>query len=314
MIRESRLTAPPVHVTAGRVRRDLLIRQLGRAWLFLAPLLSYIFLWAPILVLIVFSFNDSGSVSVWRGFTTRWYSNILHNTLSAGTESARFQTTLLLQAVMNSVLVAGVATVIATAIGTLFALAVARGNFPGKRVFDALFYLPVIIPDITLGIALAVFFNLVFGFTQQLTGWRPVSGFGTIIIAHVSFNIAFVAIVVRARLATMDQALEEAARDLGANNWQAFWRITFPILAPGILAGALLAFTLSLDDFVITFFTAGVGTTTLPLFVYGMLKQRVPPEINAISALMILVSILLVGASLLLQNRGGRQAVESDGD
>jgi spermidine/putrescine transport system permease protein len=310
MIRARRLAGRSVAMTAGRVRRDLLVRQLGRAWLFLAPVLSYFLLWAPILVLIVYSFNDSGSVSVWRGFTTKWYSNIMHDTISAGTESARFQTTLLLQSVRNSLLVAGVATVIATAIGTLFALAVARGDFPGKRIFDALFYLPVIIPDITLGIALAVFFNLVFGFTQQLTGLRPVAGFGTIIIAHVSFNIAFVAIVVRARLATMDTTLEEAAQDLGANPWQTFWRITFPILSPGILAGALLAFTLSLDDFVITFFTAGVGTTTLPLFVYGMLKQRVPPEINAISALMILVSIVLVGSSLLLQGRGGKPAAE----
>lgn len=302
----SRTARLQAEVPQGRLRRDLAIRRAGRAWLFLAPLLTYLFLWVPILVLVVYSFNDSGSVSVWRGFTTRWYENIFQNTLSAGTESARFQTTLLLRAVLNSVMVAGVSTLIATAIGTLFALAVARGNFPGKRIFDALFYLPVIIPDITLGIALAVFFNIVFESVQQLTGVRLVAGFGTIIIAHVSFNIAFVAVVVRARLATMDTSLEDAARDLGANHWQTFWRITFPILAPGILAGALLAFTLSLDDFVVTFFTAGVGTTTLPLFVYGMLKQRVPPEINAISALMILVSILLVGASLLLQNRGGR--------
>lgn len=306
MTRGERFRTSAGQLSTGRMRRDLLIRRAGRVWLIIAPFLSYFFLWAPILVLVIFSFNDSGSVSVWRGFTTKWYGNILHNTISAGTEAARFQTTLLLQSVVNSVFVAAVSTLIATAIGTMFALAVARGNFPGKRIFDALFYLPVIIPDITLGIALAVFFNLVFGFIQQLTGVRMVAGFGTIIIAHISFNIAFVAIVVRARLATMDPKLEEAARDLGANNWQTFWRITFPILSPGIIAGALLAFTLSLDDFVITFFTAGVGTTTLPLFVYGMLKQRVPPEINAISALMIVVSILLVGASLLLQNRGAR--------
>jgi spermidine/putrescine transport system permease protein len=142
---------------------------------------------------------------------------------------------------------------------------------------------------------------------QDLLGVRLTFGFGTIVIAHVAFNISYVAIVVRARLAGMDPTLEEAGNDLGANDFQTFWRITFPNLLPGVLAGALLAFTLSLDDFVITFFNAGVGTTTLPLFVYGMLKQRVPPEINAISALMILASILLVGGSLLLQQRGGRQ-------
>ena len=171
-------------------------------------------------------------------------------------------------------------------------------------MFNALFYLPVIIPDITQGVALAVFFNTFFALVQNLFGVRLVSGFATIIIAHIAFNIAYVAVVVRARLATMDSTLEEAARDLGANHLQTFWNITFPALVPGILGGALLAFTISLDDFVVTFFTAGVGTTTLPLFVYGLLKQRVPPEINAVSALMIAVSILLVGVSLVMQRRG----------
>src|SRR5690606_9546689 len=168
------------------------------------------------------------------------------------------------------------------------------------------FYLPVVIPDITQGVALAVFFNLAFDAVQRLIGVRLVPGFATIIIAHIAFNISYVMIVVRARLATMDPSLEEAGRDLGANYQQTFWRITFPILLPGVLAGSLLAFTLSLDDFVITFFNAGVGTTTLPLFVYGMLKQRVPPEINAISTAMIAISIVLVGLSLIMQRRGQR--------
>ncbi|MBX3145108.1 MAG: ABC transporter permease subunit, partial [Trueperaceae bacterium] len=154
--------------------------------------------------------------------------------------------------------------------------------------------------------ALAVFFNLVFEGVQSLLGVRWVPGFATIIIAHVAFNISFVAIVVRARLATMDPTLEEAAGDLGANPMVAFWKVTFPILMPGVLAGGLLAFTLSLDDFVVTFFNAGVGTTTLPLYVYGMLKQRVPPEINAISTLMIAASIALVGASLIFQRSEAR--------
>lgn len=254
----------------------------------------------------MFSFNDASSVSVWRGFSTRWYENIFQNTITAGTEAARFQTGLLLRAVRNSLIVATVATVVSTVFGTMLALALARGRFWGRKALDAAFYLPVVIPDITQGVALAVFFNLVFDFVQRLFGVRLVPGFATIIIAHVAFNISYVAIVVRARLATMDPSLEEAGRDLGANYVQTFWRITLPILMPGVLAGALLAFTLSLDDFVITFFNAGVGTTTLPLFVYGMLKQRVPPEINAISALMILASIVLVGGSLLLQQRGAR--------
>ncbi len=297
---------PDPKTVARKVGRDMAVRRTGRFGMWLSPFVVYLFLWVPIIVLVVFSFNDGNSVSVWRGFTTRWYENILHGTISAGTEAARFQTELLLKALRNSLLVATVATVISSALGTMLSLALARGRFWGRKTLDTLFYLPVVIPDITQGIALAVFFNIVFETVQRLFGVRLVSGFGTIVIAHVAFNVSYVAIVVRARLAGMDPRLEEAGRDLGANHWQTFWRITFPNLLPGVMAGALLAFTLSLDDFVITFFNSGVGTTTLPLFVYGMLKQRVPPEINAISTLMILASIVLVGGSLLLQNRGNR--------
>lgn len=286
----------------SKLARDLAVRRVGRVGLWVIPVLTYIFLWIPILVLVVFSLNDAESVSVWRGFTLRWYGNLF----GGGADGLSFGSEQLLRAVRNSLFVGGVATLVSTFIGTLFALAVARGDFPGKRTFDTLFYLPVIIPDITQGVALAVFFNTLFALVQNAFGVRLVSGFGTIIIAHIAFNIAYVAVVVRARLTTMDTTLEEAARDLGANHLQTFWRITFPILLPGILGGALLAFTISLDDFVVTFFTAGVGTTTLPLFVYGLLKQRVPPEINAVSTLMILASIVLVGLSLLLQGRGDR--------
>jgi spermidine/putrescine transport system permease protein len=287
----------------GKLRRDLAARGVGRVLLWLTPSLTYVFLWLPIIVLVVFSFNDAASVSVWRGFTLRWYRNIAENTVSVSGIATNFQTEMLIRAVRNSLIVAGSATVISTIIGTMFALAIARGSFPGRKLWSALFYLPVVIPDITLGVALAVFYRLAFSLVEVVTGERLVSGFGTIIIAHVAFNIAYVAIIVRARLATMNPSLEEAAHDLGANRFQAFWRVTFPILMPGVLAGALLAFTLSLDDFVVTFFTAGVGTTTLPLFVYGMLKQRVPPEINAISTLMITASIILVAVSLSLQRK-----------
>ena len=296
-----------VAVSRGKIRRDLSVRRAGRFGMWLSPFVVYLFLWVPILVLIVFSFNDGNSVSTWRGFTTHWYQNIFAGTISAGTEAARFQTELLLKAVRNSLMVAGIATLVSTSFGTMLALSLARGRFWGRKTLDTLFYLPVVIPDITQGIALAVFFKIVFETVQGLLGVRLVSGFGTIVIAHVAFNISYVTIVVRARLAGMDPRLEEAGRDLGANHWQTFWRITFPNLLPGVLAGALLAFTLSLDDFVITFFNSGVGTTTLPLFVYGMLKQRVPPEINAISTLMILASIVLVGGSLILQRMGNRE-------
>ncbi len=296
----------PAARSGGTLRRDLALRRIGQILLWASPVIVYVFLWVPILVLIVFSFNDSASVSAWRGFTTRWYENIFSGNITAGTEAARFQTELLLKAVRNSLIVASVATLVSTALGTALALALGRGRFRGRRTLDALFYLPVVIPDITHGVALAVFFNLVFEGVQSLLGIRWVPGFATIITAHVAFNISFVAIVVRARLATMDPTLEEAAGDLGANPMVAFWKVTFPILMPGVLAGGLLAFTLSLDDFVVTFFNAGVGTTTLPLYVYGMLKQRVPPEINAISTLMIAASIALVGASLIFQRGESR--------
>lgn len=301
-----RHSSGPLAIDHRRLRRDLAVRKAGKVGLWLSPFVVYLFLWIPIVILIVFSFNDGASVSVWHGFTTVWYENILNNTITAGTESARFQTGLLLAAVRNSLLVASVATVLSTIMGTMLALALARGRFFGRKTLDALFYLPVVIPDITQGVALAVFFNLVFEAVQRLLGVRLVPGFATIIIAHIAFNISYVTIIVRARLATMDPTLEEAGRDLGADYQQTFWRITLPILMPGVLAGGLLAFTLSLDDFVITFFNAGVGTTTLPLFVYGMLKQRVPPEINAISTAMIAVSIVLVGLSLVMQRRGQR--------
>ncbi|MGQ9889743.1 MAG: ABC transporter permease [Aggregatilineales bacterium] len=290
------------------IKRDLLVRRIGRIALHVTPLFAYFFLWAPIAVLIVFSFNAGASVSTWQGFTTQWYSNIFNNAISAGSEAGRFSTTLMLNALRNSLLVSFSATFISTVIGTMVALSLARGSFPGKKVLDAVLYLPVVIPEITQAISLAVFFKVLFDFFGTLTGTRITTGFGTIIIAHVAFCLSYVVIVVRARLADMNPRLEEAARDLGANEWQTFWRVTFPLILPGVVAGALLAFTISLDDFVVTFFNAGIGTTTLPIFVYGMLKTRVPPEINAISTLMLLASTVLVGISLAMQ---GRRAARS---
>lgn len=285
-----------------RMRRGLFFHKIGKAGFVIAPLGAYFFLWAPILLLVLFSFNDSRSVNVWRGFTTEWYQNIFNGTL--GTE-ARFATGLMLESLKNSMIVSVSATVIATIIGTMVALSLQRATFPGKRVLGGILFLPVVIPEITQGISLLIFFNIVFDWLASLTGQRIQFGFPTIIIGHVAFNISYVAIVVRARLADMNPRLEEAARDLGANEWRTFWRVTFPLILPGIISGALLAFTLSLDDFVITFFTSGVGTTTLPIFVYGLLKLSVTPEINAISTLILVASTLLIGISLRLQGRDG---------
>lgn len=291
-----------IHFDEGQIRRDMLVRRIGKIGLLLNPIVGYFFLWAPILLLVLFSFNDSRSISSWRGFTFQWYQNIFNDVV--GTE-ARFSTALMVNSLGNSIIVGLLATLIATTLGTMVALSLVRGNYRGKSILDGVLFLPVVIPEITQGISLLIFFNIVFDWLASLTGQRIQFGFPTIIIGHVAFNISYVAIVVRARLADMNPRLEEAARDLGANEWRTFWRVTFPLILPGIISGALLAFTLSLDDFVITFFTSGVGTTTLPIFVYGLLKLSVTPEINAISTLILVASTLLIGISLRLQGRDG---------
>lgn len=292
--------ADAVEFDRGKIGRDMAIRRLGKIGLILDPIVSYFFLWAPIVLLVIFSFNNSRTVATWRGFTFQWYQNVFNNVV--GTES-RFSTDLMLQSFGNSIIVALFATVIATSIGTMVALSLARGNYPGKRILDGILFLPVVIPEITQGISLLIFFNVVFDFINGTFGTNAQLGFGSIIIGHVAFNISYVAIVVRARLSDMNPRLEEAARDLGANEWRTFWRVTFPLILPGVIAGALLAFTLSLDDFVITFFVSGVGTTTLPVFVYGLLKLSVTPEINAISSLILLISTVLIGIVMAMLGR-----------
>ncbi|HET89591.1 MAG TPA: ABC transporter permease [Chloroflexi bacterium] len=243
---------------------------------------GYLFLYLPIVVLVVFSFNASRYASAWRGFTLDWYVSMLQDQALAS-------------AVKNTLIVAGSSTLISTVFGTMVALAMERYRFRGKLAFDALLYLPIIIPDIAMAVMLLLFFILA----------RLRLGLVTIIISHVAFNISFVAVVVRARLAYFDMSLEEAAQDLYADEWQTFWRVTLPLIMPGILGGALMAFTLSIDDFVITFFTSGPGSTTLPLRIYSLVKLGVTPEINALSSLMLLISMALVMLSLLLQKGGG---------
>lgn len=269
----------PTAVTASRGAK----RRIDYAGRLLSThsMLGYLFLYAPILILIIFSFNASRLAFTWKGFTLDWYRVLFNNAAIGG-------------ALRNSLIVAVATTAISTVFGTMVAIAMERYEFRGKLPLDALLYLPIIIPDIAMAVMLLMFFVLV----------SVPLGLYSIIIAHVAFDISFVAVVVRARLAQFDLTVEEAAHDLYADNWQTFRRVTLPLLMPGILGGALLAFTLSLDDFVITFFTAGPGATTLPLRIYSMVKLGVTPEINALSSLMIVASMLLVGVSLLLQ-RGG---------
>jgi spermidine/putrescine transport system permease protein len=243
----------------------------GRLLLSIHAWAVYAFIYMPILVLIVFSFNQERINAVWTGFTFDWYLRLLSDSD-------------LLLSVWNSVVVGLVSTFFATVLGTMAARAMQRYRFPGKKFLDALLYLPIVIPEIVMAVALLTFYVFI-----QLT-----LGLISVIIAHITFNIAFVFVIVQARLAGMGPQLEQAAADLGATPWQTFRHVTLPLITPGVISGALLAFTISWDDFMIAFFTAGVGGTTLPMRVYSMIKFGVTPEINAISTITILFTMLLI--------------------
>jgi len=246
-------------------------------------LLVLVFLYLPIAVIVVLSFNQSRFGVQWRGFTTAWYEKLFHNPRIALYAE-------------NTLVVALVSTLIATVLGTLLALGLYRYRFRGKGLLRFLLYVPVVIPDIVMGVALLLFFAWI----REATGFFRLSLL-TIILGHVTYQLAYVALVVRSRLASLDPALEEAAADLGAGGFATFRYVTFPLIWPGVLAGALLAFSLSLDDFVITFFTAGPGSTTLPLYIFGSVKRGVTPEIHALSSILIAASMagVLLGRALL---------------
>ncbi len=256
----------------------------GNTWLVFA------FLYLPILALVVLSFNDNRLVGVWGGASLRWYREL-------ATDAA------VLSALRNSLIVAFASTIIATVLGTAAALSLERFRWRGQRTFEGMLFLPVIIPDVTMAVMMLLFFVQVFRFAGNLFGMTGAFGLMTIILSHIAFNISFVAVVVRARLAGMDRVLEEAAADLYASPWRAFRYVTLPIIGPGIAGGALLALTLSLDDVVITSFVAGPGSTTLPVYVFGLVRRGVTPLINAVSVLMLAGSMLLIVISLALQGR-----------
>jgi len=289
-------------LNATQLRTDMAIRRIGRVILAITPWIGYAFLWIPIVVLIIFSFNASKINAVWNGFTLDWY-KVLFSGGAFSTQESNLNTDALLQAVGNSVIVAATATILSTILGTMIALGMERFTFRGRRILDLLLYLPVVIPEVTMGLSLIIFFSTVFKAINRTLGTDLSLSLVTVIIGHIVFAMPFVTIVVRARLVGMNRNLEEAARDLGANEWQTFRRVTLPLMVPGIIAGGLLALTLSLDDYVVTSFTAGVGSTTLPLFVWSLIKFGVNPTINAISTLVVAVSMTLVLGSLVLQRR-----------
>ena len=237
-------------------------------WLWCAGLAAYVFLYAPLVIVVVFSFNDSRLNAQWVGFTLAWYEKLLQNEP-------------MLIAARNSLLIALAAAAASTVLGTMAGFALHRYR---PRVLPALVLATIAIPEILMGVSLLIFF----------VALNITLGMVSIILAHITFCIGFVALVVRARLAGMDESLTEAARDLGATPAQAFRWVTLPLIMPGVIAGALMAFTLSLDDFVITFFTAGAGSSTLPLQIYSMVKIAVTPEVNAVSTLLMLLTLTLI--------------------
>ena len=238
-------------------------------WLWAAALAAYVFLYLPLLIVIIYSFNDSRLNAEWVGFTWHWYNVLLHD------ED-------MLAAAGNSLLIATVASLAATILGTMAGIAMHRYKM---KVLTFMVMTPVAMPEILLGVSLLLFFIQVLNLTL---------GMVSIMLAHITFSIGFVAVVVRTSLAGLNESMFEAARDCGASPWETFRYITFPLILPSIIAGGLMAFTLSLDDFVITFFTAGVGVSTLPLRIYSMIKIAVTPEVNAVSTLLMLLTLALI--------------------
>src|SRR6185295_1898792 len=246
----------------------------------------YLFLYAPLLVLAAFSFNKGRLTASWEGFTLDWYRKLLDNQQ-------------VLSALRNSLLVGFAATAVATVVGTAAALAFHRWRFRRQGELDALVTLPIVVPEIVLASSLLLLFAGV--------GLRL--GLLTVILAHVAFCVSYAVVVVKARLAGFDRSLEEAAIDLGAGPAATFFKVTLPGIAPGVLAAALLCFALSIDDYVITSFVAGVGSTTLPVQIYSMVRSGVSPVINAVSTvLLVATSLLLLAAHRLEQGRGSRTA------
>lgn len=242
--------------------------------------LVFLFLYLPIITLIIFSFNTSSLNIVFEGFTLEWYTKLFSNTS-------------LLEALFNTIVVSVISTGVSTIIGTLAAIGLYKFNFFGKELINKLLYIPVIIPEIVLGISLLSVYTLL----------KLDLGMTTLIVSHIAFSIPFVIISVRTVLNSTNFQIEEAASDLGANEFKTFFYVVIPEIMPGIISGATLAFTLSLDDVIISYFTAGPGSNTLPLQIYSMIKTGITPDVNALTTLMIVVIMVVLMISSLLQIR-----------
>jgi spermidine/putrescine transport system permease protein len=285
--------ATHVDAAGGRARpRGDRLGGFVESWLRGHTLLVYLFLYIPIVVVVVFSFNGTDRrVTQWDGFSLRWYESVLND---AVVQSALF----------NSLIVASGTAIIATLFGTMAALGLQRAPKWFRTPFEALTFISIIVPEIVIALATLVFFSSTFDIVNPLLGLEFKLGFHTIIAAHALFNISLVMLLVRARLSGMDRTHVEASFDLYATPWRTFWQITFPQLLPAIVAGFLLSFTFSFDDYVITTFVSGAGSTTLPLYVFGTIRKGVTPATNAVAAIMLLITltILVVGQFLIWRN------------
>lgn len=251
---------------------------------------GYAFLYVPLVLVIVYSFNDSRIATVWGGFSTRWYGELLRNDQ-------------VLDAALLSLQVAFTSATIATLLGTMAGLALARfGRFRGRTLFSGMITSPMVMPEVITGLSLLLLFVTL----QQLTGWPGQRGFTTITIAHTTFSMAYVAVIVQSRLMSMDESLEEAAMDLGGTPLRVVFDITLPLIAPAMLAGWLLAFTLSLDDLVIASFVSGPGSSTLPMYIFSKVKLGVSPDINALATLIIAFITLGVLVAWLVTRKSAR--------
>jgi spermidine/putrescine transport system permease protein len=239
---------------------------------------TIVFLYVPLAAVAAMSVNAARYGVAWKGFSLRWYAQLAHNGM-------------VLQAALNTLILAAVSTTVATVLGTLLAIGLERFPWPRwmRRLVDAVVYVPVVTPDIVFAVGMLLAFEAV----RQVLGGLHL-GMPTMIVAHITFQVSYVAMVVGSRLATIGRSVEEAARDLYAGAGYALRKVTLPLIAPGIVAGAMLAFTLSLDDFVITFFTSGPSSVTLPLYIYGSLRRGITPDIHALSTLVFLVTVVLV--------------------
>ena len=272
---------------------------LVEGWLKAHTILVYAFLYLPILVVVVFAFNDTErSVTRWDGFSLKWF-------------EVAFNDSVVQKALSNSFLVAIPTAILATVFGTMAALGLQRVGKKSRLFFDALTYTSIIVPEIVIALATLVLFATGFDLLESTIGVKMNFGHPTIIAAHVLFNISLVLLLVRARLSGMDRTLVEASSDLFATPWRTFVQITFPMLLPAIVAGFLLSFTFSFDDYVITTFTSGPGSSTLPLFIFGQVKRGVTPETNAIATMILVftIGILLIAQMVLSwqSKRQGRQ-------